>query len=748
MTIASQHDRQQPAMSALNLTFTRRDWLIAVAVILLAFGYRLVIIADRAAAPNEIARFDPLPQGTDQRTYYNQLLGFDDGSYPPDTFFYQPGLPYFLRLASQLMGTTNLGALRIFTAALAAVNCGLMIAVGRLVAGRRDAGMLAGLLLAVYPVSAFYDTDFVITSQATILATLAVFGTLWLWRRPQQWAGAVLLGISTGAAAVTRLEVAVLAPVCGLWLIGLRRDWRSVMQVSLAAILAVAVVAPTVIHNQRGGADYLITPVGPKEIYRGNNRDTSGVRGTSIASDSTHNDYLAYLAKDIALEPARFAELVVRKIALFLSAAEPGNNLSFASSGVQVSPALAWNPLNFTILLAAALYGLITLIRAHHRAVALLLVASFIGFMMMVLLLWVESRLRTPVVVMMIPAAAYGIVHLVDTFRTRPVRPALQRSLPTIAGIGLLLLVVPLGVDHLPRKMTVPALPPSAVATHVVYDDVLELVGWQTQIQYSPQNIIAPFAPYVVSLYWRLHAPTTVDYSFALKYLVAGQEVIGLDRPIGDVLYPYRRTSQFDPGVIYVEHIGISYRQFDGPVEQTGTLSLTIYPERDFNAAVPAVAVDGTPHATITLGQPAIRFGDGRTDFADSAQNIAFGNELLLQGWDVPSAAAPGEAVTIGTGWQTTTQQMTASYAIGVFLFQDGEYVTNVDSPPHNGDLLTLSIPPDYRFDDEKTITLPDAPGEYEIKVTVYDQTTLNRLPVANSIDNLYPIGQITVAAD
>ena len=732
-------------MPSRNLTFTRRDWLIALVVILLAFGYRLVIIADRATAPNEIARFDPLPQGTDQRTYYNQLLGFGRGEYPPDTFFYQPGLPYFLRFASLIMRTTNLGALRIFTAALAAINCGLMIAVGRLVSGQRSVGILSGLLLAVYPVSAFYDTDFVITAQATILATLALFGALWLWRSPHQWSGAVLLGLSTGAAAVTRLEVTILAPVWALWLISIRRDWRTIAQVVLAALIAVAVLAPTVLHNQRGGANYLITPVGPKEIYRGNNRDVDGTRGPSIASDSTHFDYLQYLAKDIALEPARFAELVAHKVALFLSDTEPGNNLSFVTSGKQISPALAWNPLNFTMLLTATLYGIFMLLKERHRPVVVLLTLGFIGIMGMVLLIWVEARLRTPVIVLMIPAAAYGILHLMASLHTQPLRRVLRDALPAIVGISVVLLLVRLGVEQLPRKLTVRTLPADAVATHLVYDDTLELVGWQTREQYSPQSIIAPFTPYVVTLYWRLNEPTATDYSVALKYLVDGQQIIGLDSPIGDVVFPYRRTSQWDTGIIYVEHIGISYRRFDGPVEQSGTLALTVYPERDFAAELPAVSEDGSEYAAVILGQPAIRFGDGRTDFADSTRNIAFGDVLRLQGWQVPPTAAPGETITITAGWQTTSQRMMASYAIALFLFQDDNYIANVDSPPHQGDFLTRSIPPDYRFDDSKSLTLPNDPGRYEVRIGVYDQASVTRLPVADGIDNLYPIGQIIV---
>ncbi len=731
--------------AAPDLIFTRRDWLIALLIIALAFSYRLVIILDRATAPDNVAAFDPLPAGADQQTYIDNLRGFANGSYPPAKFYFQPGLPYFLRFASAVMGTTNLGALRVFTAAFAAINCGLMIAVGRLATGQRAVGVGAGLILALYPVSAFYDTDFVITSQAVILATLALFSTLWLWRRPQQWAGAVLLGLSAGAAVVTRLEVAALAVVCGLWLLAVCRNRRAIVQVGLALMLSLTVVMPVILHNRAGGADYLITPVGPEELYRGNSRDAAGTRGPSIAAETTHYDYFKFLVNDIALDPGRFAELLLRKVALFWSNIEPGNNLNYELQGRRVSPALAWNFLNFSILFAASSYGFIVLIRERQQAIAALLVLASLGFMAAVMLIWVEARVRTPVIVLLIPAAAYGIAHLFALMRSQPPRRTIQHVLPIALSIGVLLILINVAVHQLPHKVTVNELPASAVATHVVYDNVLELVGFEIQAEYSPPHILTPFKPYVVTLYWRLLEPTATDYSFALKYLIDSAQEMGIDRPIGMVVYPQVTTSELQPDRIYVEHVGLSYRRFDGPLEISGFLELTVYPERDFLSSLPAIDTTGYQQNTLVLARPAVRAGNGKTRFADVDKQIEFGDVLLLNDWQLPQAAAPGEDIEIITGWQSTQNHMDKSYAIGVFLFQDGEYILNVDSPPHAGRLLTLSIPPDYKFDDAKTVNLPDMPGEYEVRVGVYDQETLERLPVMDGIDSLYLLGRIRI---
>ena len=90
---------------------------MGLAIIALAFAFRMVIIIDRAQAPNDIAAFDPLPQGHDQFKYYQHIQDFRAGLFPPNRYFYQPGMSWFLIASSRIIRTDNLGALRVWTAA-------------------------------------------------------------------------------------------------------------------------------------------------------------------------------------------------------------------------------------------------------------------------------------------------------------------------------------------------------------------------------------------------------------------------------------------------------------------------------------------------------------------------------------------------------------------------------------------------------------------------------------------------------
>lgn len=714
-------------------------------IIILAFGHRLVIMTDRAAAPNDLSAWDPLPEGSDQRTYYGQFLDLQEGRFPPRRFHYQPGIVYFLGAVGTLSGSSELLHLRLVTAALAALNCGLMAAFTWRATGRRRAGHAAGLLLALYPVSAFYDTDLVITSQALVLATLMA-GSVWLaGRRPRNLLWPLLAGLTLGAGAVTRFELVAPGLVAALWLLWQRPNRQGLRQVALMAPGALLLLSPVVLHNHQGGADWLITPAGPREMYRGNNRDSDGLRSPSNAYDATHDDYLHWLLQDIALEPGRFVQLVLHKLALFLSSTEPGNNLNFHRSGQGVSPLLAGNPLSFSLLLLLTLAGLVSLWRRGHPSLVVLLGGCALAFMFFVLLTWVESRLKTPVIVWMLPAAGHALDRALSALRSGNLPAILLRNRYLPAGAAVTLLAIQAGATGLPRDVTLTDLPPAATAAGLRYDDTLELVGWQVREQYSPRNSIQPFRPWVVSLYWRLLQPTDVDYSFSLKYFIDDEAVLALDRPVGYIVYPRDFTSKLEVGPLYAEHVGLSYSRFDGPLERTGRVVLDVYPGRDFDVGHAPYSADGELQPRPVLARPAILGERGRNAVATAGPPVSFGDELLLLGTELPEAGSPGGRVPVRSAWRTGPQQIEVIYSIGVYLQHGGKLVTNQDSPPKNGALQTFSLLPDYHFDDEKWLTLPKTPGRYDVFIGVYDLHTLTRLPVAGTADNLQPVGSINV---
>ena len=742
-----------------DLTFNRRDIVIALAIILLAFAYRTAIIVHRASAPADLNAWNPLTTGGDQSVYYGSIATFRAGKFPPATFFFQPGMSWFLIGASGLLGTDNLAVLRLFIAALAAINCGLMIAIGRLAFGNRAIAILAGLLLAVYPVGAFYDTDFVIASQSLELLCIALFGILWLWRRPANWTGAVLFGLSFGVIAITRFELIALAPIMALWLIWQQRSRRTLYQIALAAFLTIAVMLPTVIRNRTHGADYLITPTGPAEIYRGNNRDADGTYGGGEASAVTFSDFYSYLWKDIQLSIPRFIQLEIHKVGLYFSRNEPGNNLNYVISGAQFSPVLQINPLNFAILMGLFLFSLIVALRRKESAAALFGLL-FLGMMSVTMLIWIEARIRTPVIAVMIPVVAYGLVTAFGMLRGAP--HPLTPSPGTVSGNGeakflliaaaasiVVLAFASFAENNLPQPVTISALPANAHIANATYDGTLKLLGWDLEEQYSHAGTIQPRQPYVVSLYWELVKPTSINYSYSLGYYQDGPSIVSYDQPVGGISYPHTPTSQWDVNRIYVDRVSTTYNYFTGPFERTGSLLLTVYPWRSAEQILPAEGLSGNP-IHIQLAQVAIINPPGflpkglPTDISPTP----FGDQLILKGWQFQSSAKPGEKIPVTLSWETTSVPIERSYSMAVYVFTSaGKFVAQADSAPHDGTLLTLSLPPNYQFGDVKNVPIPADPDTYSLYVGIYDNETHDRLAVSGTTDNLKKIGEVKVAA-
>ena len=368
------------------------------------------------------------PNGHDQATYIQQVHDLQSGDFPPKSFYFQPGIVYFLAFVAALVQSNDLLSLRLFLIALASVNCGLIAVLTWWSTGRRNAGIAAGLLLAIYPVGACYDTDFVITSQALIVATL-MFGCAWLAKhRPRNLLAPIMIGLLTGAGAITRFELIAPGVICMLWLLLQRRDALGLRQFSLGALAALLVVAPVTLHNRAGGANHLISSEGPRLVYQGNNRDSPGTYGPSNASSATRISYFHYLLQDIALEPGRFLELSLHKAALFLSGVEPGNNLDFRKSCQDISPLLSLNPFSFPFLLVLCLWGLLAMWLAGMRSLARLLLAAGASYGLIVLVTMVESRLKTPVIAWMIPAAGFAIDRALILIRRGISRRLIQRS--------------------------------------------------------------------------------------------------------------------------------------------------------------------------------------------------------------------------------------------------------------------------------------------------------------------------------
>jgi 4-amino-4-deoxy-L-arabinose transferase-like glycosyltransferase len=249
-TTVATEDRQS-TVATTERRRARRWWAWLVVITLGGFGIRLGTVLGR---PNR-------RPGGDAYYYHNaaNLLAQGYGFINPWRFGLHPHqyvqtadwppLFVFVLAMTSVVGLKSFFAHRVWCCIIGAAAitvCGLT---GRAIAGRR-AGLIAAVLIAVYPNIWMSDELALSESLTPLLVSLILLCAYRFWRKPGVRRMAVL-GIVTGVGILERDELALLIPliVIPLGLLA-RAPWRArLARASLGTLAALTVVAPWVGYN-------------------------------------------------------------------------------------------------------------------------------------------------------------------------------------------------------------------------------------------------------------------------------------------------------------------------------------------------------------------------------------------------------------------------------------------------------------------------------------------------------------------
>jgi 4-amino-4-deoxy-L-arabinose transferase-like glycosyltransferase len=736
------------SLSPVQLSY--RHFAIAVLIVLLALALRVIVTFDRARAD---AAFIP-PGGTDQSSYLDLSRRFEAGRWPTDPFHHQPGVVYYLVGLRALVGK-DYGMMALGTSLTGALSCGFMIGVGWLITRRVWGGYMTGLLLAIYPVTIFYSTVFLTEPLASFLTSVFLFFALWQRDKIALWRSAAL-GLTLGLIIVTRTNLAILFLA---WLILLRMiagNWRVFALNALVSFVFMALaIAPVTAWNiYAGDGDFqLVSSTGMDEVYRGNNRDATGVRSGDPAMDVVDDGYNSAFISDIRRDPRRFIELQLHKIGIYWSDREPINNVNYFASGEEVSPLLKAIPLDFRILSIFGLLGMLLLFYQDKRLGWFFLCIN--GFILAgVLALWVEGRLKQLAVVPLIATAGFFIVYTADVLRAQGFQPLLRRYAAPVAMLVALFVFSDWALAALPQKHPLSVLPADVRPLNITFGNTITLLGWRTLPEWPApdRGWIEPRKSYVVELFWRLEKATENDYSVYVTLADGDQRIASRDRPIGEISYKPWPTSRWQPGEIYSEILGFKVRGDDLPLERSAEIRVGVYlaegergqRSRDY-ADVPPTN-PALPNNYLVLERLAI-FDVPRplTNFDGLANaEVDFGGQLALKGYQLPDTAVPGETVIVSLGWQALTE-LDIDYTMFLHVIdENGEMVAQHDSQPRGNMLVTSTWPPGYAIRDDIALQMPNAPGQYQVYLGLYRPDTGERLTI-DAPDNRWPLGEIVV---
>jgi tetratricopeptide (TPR) repeat protein len=374
-------------------------------------------------------------------TWARQIAGGDWMGH--EVFYQAPFYPYFLGLIYLVFGR-DLLAVRIIQAVLGAVSSVLLgYAASRFIS--RTAGLVAGLMLALYPPAIFFDAliQKSVLDVLFVCLVLAIIGKIVSESAPHAswW---MVLGLAVGGLSLTRENALVFAAVilAWAWVESRRVASRTLRPVVLCLAGLFVVLLPVAIRNSVvGDGFYLTTSQFGSNFYIGNNPQADGsymalrsgrgspeferidatqlaeqARGQSLTPAEVSR-YWAERALDyIATQPGDWLRLLARKSWLVWSGTEMIDTESLESHAEYSLPlGLLGGVWHFGTLLPIAVPGLVILWRERRRLWPVY--AMFASYAVSVILFFVVARYRYPLVPFVMLFASAGIVRLPSLLR-------------------------------------------------------------------------------------------------------------------------------------------------------------------------------------------------------------------------------------------------------------------------------------------------------------------------------------------
>jgi tetratricopeptide (TPR) repeat protein len=404
----------------------------------------------------------------DSRQYDEWAVRIAAGQWMGTEVFYQtPLYPYALAVIFRLAGH-GLGLVRVVQIILGSASCVILGLAGRRFFNPR-VGVIAALLLAIYPPAIFFDGLIQKSSLDIFLVTLLLALLARFQSRPH-WKWLVAVGAATAVFALNRENARVIYPVVAAWLLldlpGVPLRHR-LAWVGLFLSVSFVVLLPVGLRNYWVGGDFLLsTSQLGSNFYIGNNSHASGSyeplvpgRGDPIyeradatrlastavgrpLSPSEVSDYwLRRSLTDIRDHPLAWIGLLGKKLLLTVNAAEIPDTESIEAYAdyAWTLRGLLW--LDFGVVLPAAALGAWLFRREWRRL--LILYGLFVGLDISVALFYVVARYRHPLVPIVLLFSAAGLAGVFDLHWTR-------RWMPGLAAAAVVALVarVPMKVVH------------------------------------------------------------------------------------------------------------------------------------------------------------------------------------------------------------------------------------------------------------------------------------------------------------
>jgi 4-amino-4-deoxy-L-arabinose transferase-like glycosyltransferase len=421
-----------------------RRWNLLLGVALLALALRLVYVWQLSYAP-----FSDIRIG-DAKAYHQWALRIASGDWLGTDVFYQaPLYPYFLALVYSTLGD-GAAIVRFVQALLGAGSCLLLAGAGMALFG--ELGVIAGVLLAIYPPAIFFDG----LLEKSSLVTFFTAALLYLLSQARSRLMALLTGVTLGLCALTRENALLLAVPIAAWLLlrdrhsvpddaspARRQAWLNVTTFLAGCALVLLPVAarnyavgggfhlttsqfgPNFYIGNHAGARGLYEPLVPGHGDAGDERDDAvrlaqKAAGRTLSAGEVSSFWTARAFDFIRSEPGAWVGQMARKLALTVNAVEIADTESQEVYAEWSSLLRALALLSFGVVACLAAFGVCMTASQWRRLWFLYAIAG--TYTLSVVMFFVFARYRFPLVLVLMLLASGGVAAWRDR-SARSTRP-------------------------------------------------------------------------------------------------------------------------------------------------------------------------------------------------------------------------------------------------------------------------------------------------------------------------------------
>ena len=350
-----------------------------------------------------------------------------------EVFYQTPLYPYLLAVIFKV-GGHSLFVVRVVQAILGATSCVFLGLAGRRFFDQR-VGIIAALLLAIYPPAIFFDGLIQKASVDLFLTTLLLALLAEFYHRPR-WEWLAVAGAALAAFTLNRENARVLYPVIAIWLLIYFRHIsfkRRAVWVAIFTAAVALVLLPVGIRNYHVGGEFMISTaqLGPN-LYIGNHPGAEGTyeplvpgrgnaayerddakrlaeeaMGCTLSAGQISDYWVRRSLGYVRSQPWDWLRLMGRKFMLVFSATEAADTESIeVYSEYSLILRIFWW-LNFGVILPLAVFGA-WLSRRHWRRLGVL-AAILLAMAFAVTIFYVVARYRFPLVPIIILFAAAAL---------------------------------------------------------------------------------------------------------------------------------------------------------------------------------------------------------------------------------------------------------------------------------------------------------------------------------------------------